>query len=93
LTCWKADCDRAISSLAPSRDIWCLMSLSITPSMLQHAGRHRQVSSLQRRLINICILDSCAGCGSQIRPKNCVNAGIITRMQKCLNPPRVSATH
>lgn len=81
----KADIDSAISSLAPKRDIWSLISLSITPSMLLHAGRHPQLSNLQRRIINGCILDPCAGCQGKFAPSYCENNFIIKRMKDYLN--------
>jgi hypothetical protein len=81
----KSDLDAAISSLAPKRDIWCLISLNITPSMLTQAGRHPQVSNFQKRIINGCMLDPCSGCSGKYAPSYCENHSIIRKMQDYLN--------
>lgn len=89
---WKADADSAISSLATKRgDVWCLISLGITPSMLIHAGRHPQISNLQRRVINGCILNPCAGCNGKFAPSYCENNFIIKRMKDYLNGVKMEA--
>jgi len=85
-TIWKADTDAAISSLATKRgDVWCLISLGITPGMLVHAGRHPQVSNLQKRIINGCMLDPCPGCSGKYAPSYCENNFILRRMKEYLN--------
>lgn len=86
LTIWKADIDSAISSLATKRgDIWALVSLGITPGLLVHVSRHPQLSSLQRQIINTCILDPCSGCTGKFAPSYCENKFILKRMQNYLN--------
>jgi len=91
LTIWKADIDMAISSLSKS-DVWGLISLSITPSMLQQVGRHPQLSAWQRRIVNGCIIESCAGCGGKFAPGYCENWFIIKKMRDFLNGARFSDT-
>lgn len=92
ITIWKADIDSAISSLATKRgDIWNLISLGITPGMLLHAGRHPQLSNLQRRIVNGCILDPCAGCSGKFAPSYCENNFIVKRMKEYLNGVKIEA--
>jgi len=86
---WKADIDQAIISLSSRSHGWAdALHDGMTDSMILHLCRSNQVSSMQRDLINWCILrDCCKVCkdtgykGS----KMCWNEGIITRMRKYLN--------
>ena len=81
---WKADIDRAISSLCPEHDHWHNVATVITPSLLLHVSRSKELSRMQRDIVNLCIIRDC-------QTKDCVNAiycaneGIITRMRKFLN--------
>jgi len=84
---WKSDIDRAIVSLS-KKTSWADALPGMTDSMVLHLCRSNQVSSMQRDLINNCILrDCCKVCkdtgyrGSKL----CYNEGIITRMRRFLN--------
>ena len=88
LTIWKSDIDAGISSLAPKHDIWGLISLGITPSLLLIAANHRELSNLQRRIISGCMLDPCAGCQGKFKPNYCENDWTIGRMKNYLNGKR-----
>lgn len=81
---WKADIDRSISSLCPEHDHWCNIATEITPSMLLHISRSKELSRMQRDVVNLCIIRDCQtkDCDRAIY---CPNQGIITRMRKFLN--------
>jgi hypothetical protein len=81
---WKADIDRSISSLCPEHDHWHTVATEITPSMLLHISRSKELSRMQRDIVNLCIIRDCHNedCGKAIF---CANQGIITRMRKFLN--------
>ncbi len=81
---WKADIDRAISSLCPKNDIWHKVATEITPSMLLHISRSKELSRMQRDIVNLCIIRDCPSMDCE-RAIYCVNQGIITRMRKLLN--------
>jgi len=81
---WKADIDRAISSLCPKNDIWHKVATEISPSMLLHISRSKDLSRMQRDIVNLCIIRDCQtkDCNRAIY---CANQGIVTRMRKFLN--------
>ncbi len=83
---WKADVDTAIISLSKKTG-WEDALLGMTDSMVLHLCRSNQVSSMQRTLINDCILKGCLKHCKDTGPgrKICYNEGIITRMRKYLN--------
>jgi len=72
---WKADIDRAISSLCPKNDLWCDLCKDVTSEILRfHA---RRLSQMQREILMVYILSEWIG------TNYC--DGIITRMRKFLN--------
>lgn len=81
---WKVDIDRAISSLCPEHDHWHDIATEITPSMLLHVSRSKELSRMQRDIVSLCIIRDCQtkDCEAAIF---CANQGIITRMRKFLN--------
>ena len=81
---WKADIDRAISSLCPEHDHWHNVATEITPSMLLHISRSKELSRMQRDIVNLCIIRDCQAQDCE-RAIYCENQGIITRMRKFLN--------
>jgi len=81
---WKADVDSAISSLCPKNDIWHKVAMEITPSMLLHISRSKELSRMQRDIVNLCITRDCQTQDCE-RALYCGNQGIITRMRKFLN--------
>jgi hypothetical protein len=81
---WKADIDLAISSLCPEHDHWHLVATEITPSMLLHISRSKDLSRMQRDIVSLCIIRDCQAQDCE-RAIYCENQGIITRMRKFLN--------
>ena len=81
---WKADIDRAISSLCPEHDHWHNVATEITPSMLLHISRSKELSRMQRDIVSLCIIRDCQTKDCE-RAIFCVNQGIVTRMRKFLN--------
>ena len=81
---WKADIDRAISSLCPEHDHWRNVATEITPSMLLHISRSKELSRMQRDIVSLCIIRDCQTQDCE-RAIFCENQGIITRMRKFLN--------
>jgi len=81
---WKADIDRAISSLCPEHDHWHNVATEITPSMLLHISRSKDLSRMQRDIVSLCIIRDCHAQDCE-RAIYCENQGIITRMRKFLN--------
>jgi len=81
---WKADIDRAISSLCPEHDHWQDVATQITPSMLLHVSRSKELSRMQRDIVSLCIIRDCQtpDCEKAIY---CANQGVVTRMRRFLN--------
>ncbi|MDD5510885.1 MAG: hypothetical protein PHI12_08745 [Dehalococcoidales bacterium] len=95
---WRADLDQAIHSLSP-RGIWAEACKDMTDTMLYHLGRLDKrddsgpipypLSTMQRVLVNDCILKGCGKvckrtCGKNA-PDVCWNENIITRLRHFLN--------
>jgi len=72
---WKADIDRAISSLCPKNDLWCNLCIDVTAEMLRF--HVRRLSQMQREIVMVCIMAEW--------PETNFCHGIITRMRKSLN--------
>lgn len=72
---WKADIDRAISSLCPKNDLWCDLCKDVTGEKIRF--HTRRLSQMQREIAMVYIMDEW--------PETPYCNGIITRMRKSLN--------
>jgi len=77
--CWKADIDRAISSLAPKYDVWCFMYKESFECI--RFNLHK-LAIMQRTIVSDCIFKECYKFGSEY---DCPNDGIISRLRRYLN--------
>jgi hypothetical protein len=79
---WKADIDRAISSLCPKNDIWCLISSESNVEKIR--SYETRLPRMQRVIVRAYILDEWLDWNGLFYGEYEVK-GIISRMRKFLN--------
>jgi hypothetical protein len=86
---WKSDIDLAIISLSDRKHGWRdALQDGMSDSMILHLCRSNEVGSMQRTVINQCILKDCLKTCKETGTRGskvCWNEGIISRMRRYLN--------